>query len=166
MLSLIVAIGNNNVIGKDNGLLWHLPEDLKRFKEITDGKTIIMGRNTFESLGKVLPNRKHVVLCSTGKLKVDDPNVKVVTGTNELTEYADAKEESFVIGGGIVYRILLPYVEKMYITRIYHDFDGDIFFPEINEKDWEVIEKHTGTTNEENPYKYEYITYKRRKKDQ
>jgi len=163
MLSLIAAIANNNVIGKDNKLIWHIPEDLKRFKQITDNKTIIMGRNTFESLGRILPNRKHVVLCSTGKLKIEDPNVKIVTGTHELQEYSNSEEECFVIGGGIVYRILLPYVEKMYITRVYHDFDGDIFFPEIDESKWKVVDREKGLKNEENTYDYEYMTYIRKK---
>ena len=163
MLSIIVAIANNNVIGKDNKLLWNIPEDLKRFKEITTGKTIIMGRNTFESLGRVLPDRKHVVLCSSGKLQVEDENVKVVAGTYELEEYIDSPEECFVIGGGIVYRILMKYADKLYITKINADFEGDTFFPDISEEEWEIEDRVPGLKNEDNPYDYEYITYVRKK---
>lgn len=163
MLSIIVAVANNNVIGKDNKLLWNIPEDLKRFKEITTGKTIIMGRNTFESLGRVLPNRKHVVLCSSGTLKVEDENVKVVKGTYELEEYINSPEECFVIGGGIVYRILMKYVDKIYYTKINKDFEGDTYFPELSEKEWKMVDKTPGIKNEENPYDYEYITYVRMK---
>ena len=164
MLSIIVTMANNNSIGKDGQAIWHLPEDWKRFRKLTEGKTVIMGRNTFESLKEILPNRKYVVLCSSGKLKSDNPNVKVISGTHELEGYADSEEESFVIGGGIVYRILLSHADKMYVTKINHDFDGNIFFPEIDENDWEMISKEKGITNEENPYEYEFITYKRRNK--
>lgn len=165
MLSMIVAVANNNVIGKDNKLLWSIPEDLKRFKEITTGKTIIMGRNTFESLGRVLPNRKHVVLSSSEEFNVEDENVKIVKGTYELEEYIDSEEECFVIGGGIVYRILMKYADKIYITKINADFDGDTYFPEIDENEWEIIESKQGIKNEENPYDYIYITYARKYKE-
>lgn len=161
MLSMIVAIANNNVIGKENKLLWNIPEDLKRFKEITTGKTIIMGRNTFESLGKILPDREHVVLCSSGELEVDSSDVKIVKGTYELEEYINSSKECFVIGGGIVYRILMKYANKLYITKINEDFEGDTYFPEINENEWEIIDRQVGIKNDENPYDYEYITYAR-----
>jgi len=163
MLSIIVAIANNNVIGKDNKLLWNIPEDLKRFKEITTGKTIIMGRNTFESLGRVLPDRKHVVLCSSGALESDDENVRIVKGTYELEEYINSEEENFVIGGGIVYRILMKHADKLYITKINADFEGDTFFPDISEEEWEIEDRGPGLKNEDNPYDYEYITYVRKK---
>ena len=159
MLSIIVAIANHNVIGKDNGLIWCIPEDLKRFKEITTGKTIIMGRKTFESLGRVLPNRKHIVLSRTGKLNTNDENVKVIKNIEELEECIKSKEECFVIGGGIVYNLLMEYVDKLYITRINEDFEGDSFFPKINEDEWEVIDIQKGIKNKDNPYDYEYITY-------
>jgi len=155
-------MGNNNLIGKEGQGIWHLAEDEERFRKLTEGKTLIMGRKTFETLKEILPNREYVVLCSTGKLKVDNPNVKVITGTYELEEYADSDEESFVIGGGIVYRILIPHAKKMYITRIYNDFDGDISFPEIDENKWEILDREEGHKDAENPYNYEYITYGRK----
>ena len=89
MLSLIVAVAKNNVIGKDNALIWHLPDDLKHFKEITSGKTIIMGRKTFESLGRILPKRKHVVLCKSGSLEVDDDRVEILKDISELDKYIE-----------------------------------------------------------------------------
>ena len=162
MLSIVVAVAKNNVIGKDNKLIWHLPEDLKRFKKLTTGKTIIMGRKTFESLGKVLPNRKHIVITKNNDFKIDNPMVEVINNINELDKYINSNEEHFVIGGASIYKILLPYTNKMYITRIYEQFEGDTFFPEIDENEWKEIERSKGLKNEENPYDYEYITYIRK----
>lgn len=162
MLSTIVAIAKNNVIGKDNKLIWHLPEDLKRFKKITTGKTIIMGRKTFESLGRVLPNRKHVILCNDAELNIEDENVVVLEDIKQLESYIKSEEENFVIGGATIYKLLMPYVNKMYITHINEEFDGDVYFPEINENEWNIIEKEKGLKDEKNPYDYEYVTYIRK----
>ena len=96
MLSIIVAIANNNVIGKDNKLIWHLPEDLKRFKALTTGHTIIMGRKTFESLGRVLPNRKHVILCNDAQMNIDDENVEILSDISLLDKYKNSEEENFI----------------------------------------------------------------------
>lgn len=159
MLSIIVAMANRNVIGKDNRLIWHLPEDLKRFKNLTTGRTIIMGRKTFESLGGILPNRKHIVLCKSEKLKIDNENVVVVNDVELLKEYIDSEEEAFVIGGGMIYSLLLPYAKKMYITKINADFDGDTFFPQVDYGQWKLVKREKGIKNEKNPYDYEYITY-------
>lgn len=162
MLSIIAAIAKNNELGKDNKLIWYLPEDLKRFKEITSGKTIIMGRKTFESLGRVLPNRKHIVLTQNKDYKYENDMVEIVSDVKELEKYINSEEESFVIGGASIYRMLMPYAKKMYITKIDEEFDADAFFPEINEKDWKIVEKIQGLTDENNPYRYEYITYTRK----
>ena len=159
MLSIIVAMANRNVIGKDNRLIWHLPEDLKRFKNLTTGRTIIMGRKTFESLGGILPNRKHIVLCKSEKLKIDNENVVVVNDVELLKEYIDSEEEAFVIGGAMIYSLLLPYAKKMYITKINADFDGDTFFPQVDYGKWKLVKREKGIKNEKNPYDYEYITY-------
>lgn len=161
MLSLIVAVAKNNVIGKDNQLIWHLPDDLKRFKRLTTGKTIIMGRKTFESLGRVLPKRKHIVLCKSGKLDVDDEQVEVICDIAQLDKYIQDEEEHFVIGGASIYKLLLDKVTKMYITRINQDFEGDVYFPQFDEKKWKIVEKIKGPKDEENPYDYDYITYER-----
>jgi len=162
MLSIIVAVAENNVIGKDNKLIWHLPEDLKRFKQLTTGHTIIMGRKTFESLGRVLPNRKHIVLTKDTSFQIDNQNVEIVNDIKELDKYIKLEEECFVIGGAIVYAQLMPKVEKMYITKIHKKFDGDAYFPVIDEENWIILEKSQGVKDEKNPYDYEYITYKRK----
>ncbi len=162
MLSTIVAIANNNVIGKDNKLIWHLPEDLKRFKQITTGKNIIMGRKTFESLGRVLPNRKHIILCNDMEMDIDNENVEILDDISKLDKYINSDEENFVIGGATIYKLLMPYVNKLYITKINEDFVGDVYFPEIKEEEWKEISKEKGLKNDENPYDYEYITYVRK----
>ena len=132
MLSIIVAKAKNNIIGKDNKLLWNIPEDLKRFKKLTTGHVIIMGRKTFESIGRVLPDRKHIIFSQNRGLKYDDPNVEVVHSMLEIKEYIDNDEENFVIGGAMIYNLLMPHVSKMYVTEIDKDFEGDAFFPRIN----------------------------------
>jgi len=161
MLSTIVAVAKNNVIGKDNKLIWHLPEDLKRFKNITTGKVIIMGRKTFESLGRVLPNRKHVILCNDMEMNIENENVEILDSIEKLDKYINSDEECFVIGGATIYKILMPYVEKLYITEINQEFEGDVYFPEIDKNIWKEISREKGITNEENPYDYEYVTYVR-----
>ena len=162
MLSIIAAISDNNVIGKDNKLLWHLPEDLKRFKELTTGHTIIMGRKTFESLGKVLPDRKHIIITRDTNYKVDDENGEIRNERNELEKYINDDKEYFVIGGAIIYSQLISKTSKMYITRIHKVYEGDAYFPKINEEDWKVVETRQGIKDEKNPYDYEFITYVRK----
>lgn len=161
MLSIIVAVAKNNVIGKDNKLIWHLPEDLKRFKELTNGKTIIMGRKTFESLGKVLPNRKHIVITRDKKWSYNNENVMAINSIEDLKELIENDEENFVIGGATIYEALMPYVSKMYVTEIDEEFEGDTYFPEITDE-WKVQERIKGLTDEKNPYTYEYVTYVRK----
>lgn len=160
MLSIIVALAKNNVIGKDNKLIWHLSDDLKRFKKLTTGHTIIMGRKTFESLGRVLPNRKHIVLTNNPNMKIEDENVEVISDIKLLDSYINSKEENFIIGGASIYSLLMPYASKMYITRIDEEFEGDIYFPQIDTKMWQEVEREI--KNEKNPYNYEYITYVRK----
>ncbi len=159
MLSIIVAVAKNNVIGKDNKLIWHLPEDLKRFKRLTTGHNIIMGRKTFESLGRVLPNRKHIILCNDAELNIEDENVEVLDDVSKLEKYINSDEENFVIGGASIYKLLLPKAEKLYITEINQEFEGDVYFPKIKEEDWKVVEREQGLKDEKNPYDYEYVTY-------
>ncbi|MBP3831524.1 MAG: dihydrofolate reductase [Clostridia bacterium] len=158
MLSIIVAIAKNNVIGKDNKLIWHLPEDLKRFKRLTTGHTIIMGRKTFESLGRILPNRHHVILCNDAELNINDENVEVLNDISLLDKYINSDEENFVIGGATMYKLLMPYCKKMYITEINKDFDGDVWFPKIDLDKWKITNKEKGLTDENNPFEYEYVT--------
>ena len=161
MLSIIVAIAKNNAIGKDNKLLWHLPEDLKRFKRLTTGHNIIMGRKTFESLGRVLPNRHHIILCNDAKLNIEDENVEILDDISKLDKYINSEEENFVIGGATMYKLLMPYAKKMYITEIDRDFDGDVYFPEINKDEWKETEREQGPEDDENDFYYEYVTYEK-----
>lgn len=162
MLSIIVAISENNVIGKDNKLLWHLSEDLKRFKQLTTGHTIIMGRKTFESLGRVLPDRKHIVLTRDMSYNIDSDWVKVVHGIDELEEYINDEEEHFVIGGALIYSQLISKANKMYITKIHKKYEGDAYFPRINEDEWKIVEEIPGEKDEENDFEYEFLTYVRK----
>ena len=162
MLSIIVAVAKNNVIGKDNKLIWHLPEDLKRFKRITTNKNIIMGRKTFESLGRVLDNRKHIILCNDMEMNIDNENVLVLDDISKLDSYINSSEESFVIGGATIYKLLMKYCNKLYVTHIDEDFEGDVYFPDIDMNDWEVENKEIGVKNMDNPYSYRYVTYVRK----
>ena len=161
MLSIIVAKGKNNIIGKENKLLWTLPADMKRFRELTTGHVIIMGRKTFESLGKILPNRKHVVFTQNPDFKVDDENVQIVHSMLEIKEYIDNDEENFVIGGAMIYSLTMPHVTKMYVTEINKDFDGDTFFPKINTSIWKETRREKGTQDEDNKFDYDFVTYER-----
>ena len=161
MLSIIVAKAKNNIIGKDNALIWHLPEDLKRFKKMTTGHTIIMGRRTFESLGRVLPNRHHIILCNDAKMEIQNENVEILENISLLDKYVKDSEEHFVIGGATMYRLLMPLCEKMYITEINQDFDGDVSFPEIDLNEWKITQREEGPEDGENSFAYEYVTYER-----
>ena len=161
MLSIIAAVAKNNVIGKDNKLLWNIPEDLRRFKQITKNHTIIMGRKTFESLGRVLPERKHIVLSIRGGIDTNDENVEVLDDISKLEPYINSEEECFVIGGGSIYNILMPYSNKMYITKVNHEFEGDTHFPEIDESVWKLVSSEKGPQDDENPYDYDFLIYER-----
>lgn len=161
MLSIIVAKAKNNIIGKDNALIWHLPEDLKRFKRLTTGHTIIMGRKTFESLGRVLPNRHHIILCNDAQMNIDNENVEILEDISMLDKYVKDSKEHFVIGGATMYRLLMPMCSKMYITEIGKDFEGDVSFPEINLNKWKITAREQGPKDGENTFNYEYVTYEK-----
>lgn len=140
--SIIVAISENYAIGKNNNLLCHISGDLKRFKQITTGHTIIMGKNTFLSLPNgALPNRRNIVISS--KKNNDYNGVEVVNSIEKAIEIADKDKENFIIGGGTIYKQFMPYVNKIYLTKIHEIFDADVFFPEIDET-WKIVseEKH------------------------
>ena len=140
MLVLCVAVAKNNIIGRDNKLLWHISEDLKRFKQITMNKTMIMGRKTFESLPGILPGRKHVVLTRDKNFKVDSENVVIVHTLEEIiNNYSNTEEEAFVIGGGQLYKSTIEHCKKIYLTNINKDFEGDTYFPAINYNDWDIV---------------------------
>lgn len=159
MLSIIVSKAKNNIIGKDNQMLWKIPDDLKKFKDKTTGHTIIMGRKTFESLGGILPDRKHIILSRNPDFNIDSDCVKVVHSLLELQDYMDDEEEHFVIGGAIVYNLLMPYCKKMYVTQLDKDFEGNSLFPKINDSEWEEVTREKGPDDDMNDFGYEYITY-------
>lgn len=161
MLSIVVAKSKNNIIGKENKLVWNLPEDLKHFKELTTGHTIIMGRKTFDSIGRVLPNRNHIIFSNNPDLKVDNENVKVVHSLLEIQDLIEKKDEVFVIGGAAIYNFLMPYVKKMYVTEIDEEFEGDTFFPKINTDIWKETKREKGIKNEQNNLDYDFVTYER-----
>lgn len=166
MISFIVAMSNNSVIGKDNTLPWHLPNDLKHFKTITEGNTIVMGRKTFESLGRVLPNRHHIVLTKGDTIQESD-TVSVVPSIRELKNVLDGLDfdgkEVFIIGGGELFKEFMPYVDKIYATVINEYFKGDTFFPPIEKKDWDVTSYQKGKKDDKNNYDYYFIEYERKK---
>ena len=161
MLSIIVAKAKNNIIGKNNKIIWHLPEDLKHFKKLTTGHTIIMGRKTFESLGKPLVNRKHIIFSQNPDFKVDDENVEVVHSLLQIQNLIEEKEEVFVIGGAMIYNFLMPYVKKMYVTEIEKDFEGDTFFPIIDSETWKETSREKAIKDENNNLDYYFVTYER-----
>ena len=158
MLSIIVATANNNVIGGENKLLWHIPEDLKRFKEITSGNTIIMGRKTFESLPGVLPNRKHIVITRDKNYTVDNNNVEVVHNVDEvINNFINTPEVAFIIGGGQIYKQLIHSVDKIFLTKVLKDFEGDTIFPQINYDDFIVDFQSEIFTSEKSGLKYQFV---------
>ncbi|MDR2903439.1 MAG: dihydrofolate reductase [Clostridiales bacterium] len=165
MLSIIAAVAQNNALGKENKLLWHLSEDLKRFKAITTGAKLLMGRKTFDSLPGILPNRQHfVVTRSSGKISTDQ--VFWITDPLPLFEkYRDSREELFVIGGASLYGQALPFCEKLYLTIVEKDFDADTFFPNWAwaEKDWTTIEHSEPRADEKSGLQFYYLTLIKKK---
>ena len=159
-ISIIVAIAENFAIGKNNDLLFHLPNDLKRFKEITTGHSLIMGRNTLLSLPKwPLPNRRHIVITD----KPDDvfPGCVVVYSIEEAIDKVKNEDEAFVIGGGMIYRQFYPLAGKLYLTVVHQNFEADVFFPEINYSDWNEISRED-FFDEKNGFNYSNLNLERK----
>ena len=161
MLTCIVAIGDNFAIGKNNNLLWHFSKDLKRFKQITTGNTIIMGRKTFESLPGILPGRHHVVITQNKDFIVNDERVTVINSKEELLAYLDDSKEYFVIGGGEIYKLLLPYCNKIHLTQVHKKYDADVFFPILDYSKWNIKEEETGFIDEAETTSFSFLTLKR-----
>ena len=159
MLSIIVAIAENYAIGKKGDLLCHLPADLKHFKEVTSGKTVLMGERTFFSLPKhPLPNRRNIVLTDV-KGKIFE-GAEAVYSLDELVAKVQGEEEAFVIGGGMVYRQMMPLADKLYITHIHHSWeDADTFFPEIKAEEWKLLSAEKHFADEKNPYAFTFAEY-------
>ncbi len=159
-ISIIVAIAENFAIGKNNDLLFHLPNDLKHFKEITSGHTIIMGRNTLLSLPKwPLPNRRHIVITD----KKDDffEGCETVFSIEEAIEKVKNEKEAFIIGGGMIYRQFFPIAGKLYLTLVHKPFDADVWFPEIDYSEWKEISRED-FRDEKNGFNYSYLNLERK----
>lgn len=162
-LSIIVAMANNNAIGKNNNLLAYLPKDLKWFKKNTLNKTVIMGRKTFQSLPKgALPMRKNIVLTRNVHFKAQ--NCIVLNDFHKVFDYLNYNNENFVIGGAKIYTLFLPMVDKLYITRIYANLKADVFFPMINFKQWSLEEKIENEADKKHKYDFDFLIYSRKNK--
>ena len=159
-LCIAVATGENLEIGKNNQLLWHMPADLKFFKQTTSGHTVIMGRKTFDSVGRPLPNRRNIVITRDSQLKIDQ--VEVVNSLDEaLGLTANEEKPVFIVGGAEIYRQALPKTDILYLTTIHHSFDADTFFPEIDRTEWQTISSETHQADEKNKYDYTFEVLRR-----
>jgi dihydrofolate reductase len=159
MLSLIAAISENNALGKENKLLWHLPADLKRLKALTMGHNLIMGRKTFESLGKPLPGRPHIII---SKQKNYFPEgASVVDSIEKAIELAKEDNQPFIFGGGEIYKLTLHLVQKIYITKVHANFEGDTFFPELSSDEWKLVDCQKFEPDDKNKFSYSYLEYDR-----
>lgn len=159
---LIAAAAENNAIGKDNDLLWHLPDDFKRFKKLTTGHKIIMGRKTFESFPKPLPNRTHIIITRDRNFKIDFDSCIVTHSLDEAMQIVKEDAISFVIGGGEIYKQAEEIATKIELTRVHESFEADTFFPEIDLNTWEVILEEFHPKDEKHKYNFTYLTYVRR----
>ena len=152
----------NNVIGKNDELIMKLPAESKKFRELTEGKNVIMGRKTYDILGKYLRERNVIVFSNNPDFRVSTPNAKVVHSMLEIQQYIEDKNENYVIGGAMIYRLLMQYVTKLYVTEVDKDFDGDAVFPRINEEVWKEVSRDEGLKDEDNDLTYDFITYVKR----
>ncbi len=161
-ISLIIAIAENNAIGKDNALIWHISDDLKNFKRLTSGHSIIMGRKTFDSIGRPLPKRNNIVITRTKDLEIEGCHVvNSLTQAFELASGLDGSEEIFVIGGANIYEQALPHVSKVYLTKVKASPEADAFFDLSHFSDWKVIERESVSKDEKNEFDFEILTLRR-----
>ncbi len=158
-LSLIAAVSRNNVIGKDNKMPWNLPADLQFFKTTTLGKPIIMGRKTWESLGRILPGRRHIVVTRNKDYTAE--GVEIVHSTDAALKQASNVDEAVIIGGAHLYEEMLPLTDRLYLTEIDAEFEGDTFFPEWNKEKWDVVSSDVHLADEKNPFPYRFVVYDR-----
>lgn len=160
MVTIIAAIAENNALGKNNQLIWHLPADLKRFKKTTLNHVVIMGRKTFESLGKPLPNRTNILITRDKNYKAEGCVV-----ANSLKEALKAAlkvdENPFILGGADIYTQAMPFADKLDITYVHHQFDADVFFPEIDKTIWKETSRENFKADENNKYDYSFVTFER-----
>lgn len=160
MITMIAAIAENRVLGKDNQLLWHLPDDFKRFKQRTTNHKIVMGRKTFESLPGKLPNRSHFIL--TRNQAYYQPECTIIHSINDVDAIKENDEEIFIIGGGEIYALCLPFADCIELTKVHTVVHGDAFFPELNENEWELVAKEYHPKDEKHALDFTFETYKRK----
>ena len=160
ILSLIAAMDNNRLIGKDNDLPWHLPADLQHFKSVTMSKPILMGRKTYVSIGRPLPGRQNIVLTRSTDVQIE--GVTVVNSIEDAMKAAQDVEEVMVIGGSSIYELVLPEVDRMYLSFVDGEFEGDAWFPEFDEAEWEVIDEKAQAADEKNAQACRFVTYQRK----
>ena len=156
MINIIVATSKNRVIGNNNSLIWKLPADLKRFKQITTGSTVVMGRKTYESIGKPLPNRRNIIITRDTNYLVD--NCEIVNSIEEALMLCN--NDCFIIGGGEIYKQSIDIADKIYLTLVQEDFEGDTYFPEIG-KEWTKVIREDFEPDEKNAHKYSFINYEK-----
>jgi len=160
MITIIAAAGENNSLGKDNDLVWHLPDDFKRFKELTSGNYILMGRKTFETFPKPLPNRNHLIITRQDNYSVPE-NCFVFDTIQSAIDFTD-NQDIWIIGGGEIYKQSMEIADRIELTRVHSDFEADTFFPEIGEE-WELVSEEYHPVDERHKYDFTYLTYDRRK---
>lgn len=159
MISIIVAAAENNVIGNNNALIWHISADLKHFKQLTTGHTVVMGRKTYESIGKALPNRRNIVISRNSDFHPE--GCVVVSGIDEALQLTTDEEEVFVIGGGTIYREMWDKADRLYITLVHTVAEGDTSIPEIDRTRWKVVSREDFKAGEKDDYDYSFIDYQR-----
>lgn len=159
-ISLIAACGRRGEIGLNNRLPWHLPADLKHFREITTGKPVVMGRKTYESIGRPLPSRKNIVLSANGRFRAD--GVITVSSVEEALEEADGAEELMVIGGSQIFQLFLPLANQILLTEVDEQFEADSFFPELDKIIWEEKDRLSFEPDAKNTFRYSFVTIARR----
>jgi len=160
MITLMAAIADNNALGKDNQLIWHLPGDLKRFKKTTLNHAVIMGRKTFESLGRPLPKRINIIITRDKNYKVEGG--VTVNSLKEALKAATEKDENpFILGGAEIYKQAMPFADKLDLTFVHHKFDADVFFPEIDKTIWKETSREYFKADEKNKYDYSFVTFER-----
>ena len=160
MITMIAAAAENNALGKDNDLVWHLPDDFKRFKKLTSGHHIIMGRKTFESFPKLLPDRTHVII--TRKKDYSPENTIVVHSMEEALKVSKLDDEAFIIGGGEIYKMGMEHADRIELTRVHSEFEADTHFPEIDKSEWEIVKDQFHDKDEKHNYSFTYLTYERK----
>lgn len=159
MVSIVVAVASNGIIGGNNTLLWHIGEDMRMFRRLTTGHTVIMGRRTFESLGRPLPNRRNIVI--TSSLKEID-GCETARSLDEALKMASDEEETFIIGGGSVYREALPKCTRLYLTEVHRAYEGDVSFPEIDRDIWRETSRQDFSRGEKFEYPFSFVVLERK----